>query len=188
MGIIVSLNNVYHADAMHYWCNALGEINMPGEASFCPHMPDELPPAYRELYEKYQYETDDVHTYVVSYDGVPGMMLTALHDNCYYDDIVDISKSQTEDYEQIHAVMMDSALYLINLRAKKMTEDEMFENCTVLVGDFTDPDGHELCLFVPTGACGNLDKIREHFIKKYCWCHEDADRIKKCFSALTKVS
>ena len=176
--IIVSLNNVYHADAVHYWCNALGEINMPGEASYRPHTPEELPPVYRELYDKYQYETDSVHTYVVSYDGVPGMMLTALHDNGYYDDVADITKNHTALYKQLHDAAMSAALYLIYARAEKMLEDEMFSGCTVLIGDFTDPDGHELCLFVPPERCKQLDEIRNHFIQQYCWVKADEKKIR----------
>ena len=186
MGIIVSLNNVYHADAMHYWCNALGEINMPGEASFSPHKPEELPPAYRDLYEKYQYETDAIHTYVVSYDGVPGMMLTALHDSCYYDDIVELSKKDNVYYDVLHNCLMEQALYILQLHATEMTEDAMFEGCTVFVGDMTDPDGHELCLFVPADKCANLDGIRERFEKRFCWRDRDKLRIKKCFDVLTQ--
>ena len=181
---VVSLNDVYHVDAMFYWCNAMGEINMPGEASYSPHTPEELPPAYRELYEKYEYETDSANTYVVSYDGMPGMLLTALHSNGYYDDVANLSADRTDWYDRFHLIMMDVAFHLIHLRAEAMTKDDLFDGCVVLVGDFTDPDGHELCLFVPADKCDRLDAIREKFVKNYCWNKEDAARVKRVFEVL----
>lgn len=48
------LNEIYKKDELFYWCNCLGEINMPGDGHFIVHKAEELPPRYFELYEKYR--------------------------------------------------------------------------------------------------------------------------------------
>lgn len=51
------LSKIYDQDELFYWCNCLGEINMPGEnGHFIIHKPEELPPKCAELYEKCQKE------------------------------------------------------------------------------------------------------------------------------------
>ena len=109
------LSKIYDQDELFYWCNCLGEINMPGEnGHFIIHKPEELPPKCAELYEKCQKEVGPCHRYVVTFRGRPGMLLTALHDESYYCDAVDIEDKPTSaDDVLVHKCVMDLAALLV---------------------------------------------------------------------------
>lgn len=193
MSKALSLNTVYEYDNLYFWCNAMGEILLPGGSLMVPHTPDELPPAYKNLYQKYQQETDYVHTYVVTFNGVAGMLLTALHDRRYYDeilaihdDIAGLLDNATELYGPLHVALMSAALYRLYRCAEDILDDDVFCKCSVLVGSETDPAGHELCVFVPESECEKLDSIREHFIKNYCWRKKDEEKLRKAFQMMMK--
>lgn len=170
------LSKIYDQDELFYWCNCLGEINMPGEnGHFIIHKPEELPPKCAELYEKCQKEVGPCHRYVVTFRGRPGMLLTALHDESYYCDAVDIEDKPTSaDDVLVHKCVMDLAALLVQRRCESMTTDFRLENCCVpIFGENTDPAGHELCLFIPAEvALRDIDRIQDVFLE-YCWQHED---------------
>lgn len=167
------LNDIYEKEELFYWCNCCCDVNMPGDSSFSIHSPDELPPRYYELYEKYQTEDSGCYRYVVSFRGHPGMLLVALHDDGYYDDI--LSKKEPMAFKK-EILMKEcarkfTALLVLN-QCEKMSKDKRLDGCVSIFGENTDPDGHELALFIPEEAAFNIDKFQEVFLE-YCWTKED---------------
>ena len=85
--MIRSLNDWYAASEtsplkFHYWCNCLGELNIPGKDTVGSE--EELPADIRELYEGTwgtASERYGVNAYVISFDNKPGIGLTWLFDS-----------------------------------------------------------------------------------------------------------
>ena len=46
-----NLKEIYAKELLYYWCNLLGEINVPGTERFSSDDPEELPPKQKTLYE-----------------------------------------------------------------------------------------------------------------------------------------
>lgn len=185
-----SLNKIYEQDELFYWCNCCGDINMPGESGhFVTHKPEDLPPRYFALYDKCQMETDGCHRHVVSFCGKPGMMLVALHDKCYYCDILEMAERPSNPTEVVeHECMMKMVALLITRRCEAMSADPRLEHCIPIFGENTDPDGHELCLFIPAAtAMGSIDEIQDAFLE-YCWTEADKDLLTQSFKVLRENS
>lgn len=134
-----SLNEAYmksHADPLefHYWCNCLSEINPLDDPHRCGSM-DDLPCDIRTIYMNlYECDKCGVSNHVVSVEHVPGIALTWLFTE--------------EDEESI-------AIEAVQQVASVMEND--FPFATAYVGENTDPDGHEIVLFIPS------DHIREFY-------------------------
>lgn len=167
------LNEIYKKDELFYWCNCLGEINMPGDGHFIVHKAEELPPRYFELYEKYQMETDECHRYVVSFRGRPGMLLTALHVEEYYFDVLNMeSRPATLDGIMARECIRKIAALLVMRQCEKMSHDKRLDGCIPIFGEDTDPDGHELALFIPEDRASDIDSLQKIFLE-YCWTRAD---------------
>ena len=168
------LNKIYEKDELFYWCNCCGDINMPGGKNYLDvHTPEELPPRYFELYEKYQMETDGCHRYVVSFRGRPGMLLTALHNEGYYSDILNIKSRPTTPNEIMARECIRKITALLIMRqCGKMSHDKRLDGCIPIFGEDTDTDGHELALFIPEGRASDIDSLQKIFLE-YCWTSSD---------------
>lgn len=122
---------------LFYWCNSLGEINVPGSPDLMHCGAEEdLSPAAARLYEKYQMDTDGMRTYTVRFNGEDGILFTALVDDDWVEDVL---KTRTSNLFPI-------------LRAAAETlpeQDELFQHCDILALDQTAPMGSELAFFFP---------------------------------------
>lgn len=144
-----SLNEVYENEELFYYCNACGDINIPGTDPWSRHDVDELPLSARELYENYWMEGAGLCMYVVEYKFEVGfekaMAVTALFDYGYREDLLAEGISLTD--EEFFAAVKNTAI--------------MYRNAfryETLVGKDTDPDGHEIVFIVPASAC---DTVRD---------------------------
>lgn len=140
-----SLNEVYQNEELFYYCNACGDINIPGTDPWGFHDVDELPRSARELYENYWMEGAGLCMYVVEYKCEKAMAVTALFDYGYREDLLAEGISLTD--EEFFAAMKNVAI--------------MYRNAfryETLVGKDTDPDGHEIVFIVPASAC---DTVRD---------------------------
>lgn len=185
-----SLNKIYEQEELFYWCNCCGDINMPGECGhFVTHAPEELPPQYLALYEKCQMEGNGCHRYVVTFRGRPGMLLGALHDECYYSDILNLSENPTTPGEVMeHACVMKMAALLIMRHCEALSAEPQLEHCIPIFGENTDPDGHELCLFIPADiAKNNIDQIQKVFLN-HCWTKGDTETLRNTVQQLGIVA
>ena len=130
-----SLNEAYQkskSDPMvfHYWCNSLGEINPPDDPQR-RGTPADLPDAARIIYQNlYEDDRCGVRNYVVTVEHKTGVALCWLIDE-------DDQKIPFADVRRAAAVLESIVPY-----------------GTVYVGENTEPEGHEILLFIPD------DKIR----------------------------
>lgn len=140
-----SLNEVYKNEELFYYCNACGDINIPGTDPYGFHDVDELPRSARELYENYWMEGAGLCMYVVEYKCEKAMAVTALFDCGYREDLLADGISLTDE-EFFSAVKNVAIMYRNVFRYE------------TLVGEDTDPDGHEIVFIVPASAC---DTVRD---------------------------
>lgn len=181
--MVQSLNDVFAQQGFYYWCNSAGDIRMPGDGKrFIVHHPEDLPSAIRSLYEAYQTEAGECMRHVVTYNGFPGMFLVALYDKSYYLDTCDDHGIKNLTHAQ-EAILMDVALQLLYRQAEIMDEDPAFDGCTCFVGNNTDPDGHELGLFIPAKLAKNIDTIEKDFCR-YLYPESEKKLIVKTMSFL----
>lgn len=131
-----SLNNLYDHFAIHYWCNACGDINVPDADPMYCGTPDEMPEKERDLYENYWSELYWANLYVVSMCGRAGMLIVYLID---YDMREDGSESDDDG----------SLFEYVNRCAESLVKSGGHPGSEILIGKDTDPIGHELCVFVP---------------------------------------
>lgn len=181
--MVQSINEIFAQHGLFYWCSSAGDIRMPGDGKrYIVHHPEELPPAIRQLYEAYQTEAGECMRHVVTYNGFHGMFLAALYDKSYYIDICNDHgiKDLTCARETI---LMDVALQLLYRQAEIMDEDPAFDGCTCFVGNNTDPDGHELGLFIPAKLAKNIDTIEKDFCR-YLYPESEKELIAKAMSFL----
>ena len=169
---IYDLKKAHEKDELFYWCNALGEINMPGDGGIREHEEDELPPKVKKLYEKYQAEVDGCNLYTVNFRGQPGMLVAVLFDTCWAEDklrhdekLKPVIQTMSEDQikRAVHSVMDNPLMDAIWAAALSMVE-EVDGFRSLLIGKDTDPDGHELCEFILASRCEqDLDRSIKEF-------------------------
>lgn len=158
----VSLNEIYAADELFYYCNACGDINIPGEedsAKIFAHTPEELPMVARNLYENYWQEGAGLPMYVVEYKGQIGMAVTALFDQSYQRDLFTEKGIGVTRSEFFTAMKRVAKMYRNAFRYETM------------VGVDTDPDGHEIVFFIPehlaSKAEGFASFLGDHIYKDF---------------------
>lgn len=181
-----SLNDIYaQNDQLFYWNNALGEINMPGEGNgVCVHTPDELPPKCKEIFDRYFVAGGECNKYVVTFEGHVGLLLVALHDEYEVSENCGLhpdGKNAAEEEKVKMAMAMYS--YLLKQRVANMETDPVFDGCTLIYGDYTDPIGHELALFVPETELKRLPELEDCFLQG-CWFKEDTENLVKATTVL----
>lgn len=129
-----SLNEVYDGEPynMVYWCNAVGEINIPWKPKNHLGKEEELPPEIARVYEKWtSFELGPVSSYVITYEGIPGIAHVWLVDKDWWEkEHRDVDRKET-------------------IKAAADFLEYSYPYATVFVGDDTDPDGDELILFIP---------------------------------------
>ena len=146
-----NLKEIYAKELLYYWCNLLGEINVPGTERFSSDDPEELPPKQKILYEGWQWE-DDPYRRVVSYDGKAAMALELLFDYSWLADIMTIKE------RNFCARAMGGLLFQAIQKYGQELEARL-PNVDILVGEDTDPDGHELLVIVPFDERSRIEEI-----------------------------
>lgn len=146
-----SLNEIYNNDEMFYYCNSCGEINIPNTDPLSYHDVDELPMKERNLYENYWSDNYGFQMYVVNYKGNAAMALGFLFNECYLSDILHKDEVNDIDMKVFYQAISDYA--------KMFERDEVLSFCDVLVGEDTDPEGHDLIVIVPYERRSEIEKI-----------------------------
>lgn len=134
-----------------FWCNCLGEINIPGKPQLYCGKVEELPPVVQTIYEQYQQDADGMSLYTVTLNDTPGMLFTMVICNDWVEENVDGNSLRA--YRALKAATR-------NLRDSGQLPEEV----QLLVLKDTDPDGHELGVFFPASVC---DKVPE--FQKASW-------------------
>ena len=148
-----NLNEIYKNDELFYYCNSCGEINIPNTDVFSYHDVDELPIKERNLYENYWSDAYGFQMYVVNYNGNAAMALNFLFCETYLSDILNKDKINDTDMQMLYNAISDYA--------KILEKDKIVAFCDIAVGDYTDPDGHELLVIIPYERRTEIKNIAE---------------------------
>lgn len=151
---MLSLNEIYKNNNLFYYCNACGDISIPDTDPWSIHESAELPLRERNLYENYWMEGVGCNMYVVRFYNQTAMALTFLFDDGYCSDILGMDCAQTEDMDRFYNAMCDYA--------KMLKSDAKLKGCDILVGNNTDPCGHELVIIVPYELRGRIKQLAEY--------------------------
>lgn len=136
------------ASKLYYWCNSMGEINLPADPMSIAN-PKDLPEVPWHLYETYQEETDWMRMYTVRFDGKEGILFTVLID----DNWVTRETGAT----------VNAAFPVVKAVAEEAPQlDALFQNCDILAMERTDPDGSELAFFFSVDECDRVPEFREN--------------------------
>lgn len=142
--------------------------------------PEDLPPKCKWLYDNFF--TEDFE-YVVNFEGKTGLLLTARYDEYYCCNEV-CGFSEMPDDNQVEDIMALEYL-ILKKRASKMETTEAFSSCTILLGEYTDPVGHELALFIPIEEIERKEEIKAEF-ERNCWGKGDRTKLKSLLKTLTQ--
>ena len=150
--MVYSLNEAYKNNQIFYWCNSTGDINVPGAAPMHCGNVEDLPEKQREIYEKYWNDNAGALVYVVTYRGRPGIVLGYLIDYSWLHDMLGISGRDDVPAEK-KAIFQQAAEEAANNLADYLANAEggKYAEAEVIYGDGTDPDGHEILVFLPYG-------------------------------------
>lgn len=156
-GHVASMKTLYDMKRIMYWCNACGDVNLPGDPespAISLHADDMLPDRIRTLYDKFWSEGWGVPLYVVTIDGIDGMAAVYLLDRSWFDDILDeTGYASVLSQEEAWKVFTTCAKNYASKLAAKTEAGKELEHASILFGDDTDPDGPEIMLFVPAEHC-----------------------------------
>lgn len=90
-------------------------------------------------------------------DANNAMALGFLFDKSYLSDILDKDDVTETDMESFYSAVMDYA--------KMLEKDNETSDCEILVGENTDPDGHELLVIIPYEKRMEIEKIAKYLDK-----------------------
>lgn len=142
---IMDLAKVYKNNEIFFWCNCLGDINLPGDTqnSLGKHKVSELSKDVREVYDHTNFGAG-LRCYAVSLNGVAGYLINVLIDRCWMQDELD----KDDVTEESEALAKKMPKIIKKVRTNIAQDCEIPANqYFVLFGKDTDPDGHELMFF-----------------------------------------
>lgn len=178
------LNDIYKKNQLFYWHNTIGEVNMPGDGEgYSYHSADELPPLCRELYDKYIPDDGECWKYVVSFKGSTGLLLVTLYSEYEISETCGIRPEEKRDNEEKVQILMEIVSFILKQRIMRMEGNSVFDDCTLIFGDYTDPVGHEVALFVPKSKLEQLPELEKNFLQE-CWNPDDKDKLVKVAKVL----
>ena len=151
-----SLNSIYEQDQLHYWCNAVGEINLK-EDPFRIGDKEALPEMAQELYDSYWSEGSGCNMYVAEYSNLTGMILCILCDYSWASDMLSKKESELDAHDK-HALYRAAKAQGLAVEAW-ISEAFPGAGIEVWLGEDTDPDGHELLVFIPYQARVHIEEI-----------------------------
>lgn len=163
---IVSLNETYSANKLSYMCNACGDINKPGAdpLDFRVYQPEDvMTPEEQTLYESYWNEGSGCCEYVLRIGESAAMGLGFLLDTGWCRDLLEeLSNGGIEDSD-IENLWMPK-LFLAAKEASENVIQPLVAGCDIHIGEWTDPDGHEILVIVPYRLRDELSDI----VKNLC--------------------
>lgn len=133
---------------LFFWCNCLGEINIPGKPQLYCGTVEELPPEVQGIYERYQQDGDGMCLYTVSLNNAPGMLLTMVVCTDWMEE--NAGGNSDRAYRALEAATR-------NLRDSQQLPEEVH----LLALKETDPDGHELGIFFPAAICDRVPEFQK---------------------------
>lgn len=145
---VESLGGIYAVDALYYWCNGGGEINLPGDflKPYRHNTADDLPsPELQELYNDYWKDSCLCTEYVVTLDRVNGFLF------CYL---------LSDEWLQSVGIHKESLFEMVQEAAGQIFAVPELSGCRFLYGEDTAPDGSEFQVFFPYEKRACIPKFR----------------------------
>lgn len=160
MNNIINLNEVYKLETLWYWCNSVGDLNVPGYAPTAHADLDSLPALVRSVYQHYWTEGCGANEYVVTFNGETGLMLGWLFDYNWLRELLEVGGRCLNEREKeiFHCTVKQVAEKIANgWFFSEGVPKTPADACPypVLYGEDTDPDGDEILLFLPFKDLGN---------------------------------
>lgn len=156
---VLSLNEAYgdKNSIFWYWCNATGDINIPGKPSMYCGKEEEMPVEAKEIYEKFWSELMNQNCYVIQHNNVFGIGLGFLLDDSYMDELV------AQSSEELKKLMLTSDVFctLRTAAGKAFAKHiaKLNPSATVFYGEKTDPCGDEVVVFIPAKALTTAEDL-----------------------------
>lgn len=152
-------------DVMFYWCNACGEVNLPGDIGIVLHEKDELPLHIQSIYANLECECNETNEYAASIRNKSGILLLALYPYQFVADVLKIDERSQKAQDATEQFALNLKAFSNDLLAEFKKIDP---NCEVVLGIHTDPEGPELGVFIPffedeKPVENNLSAVRKRF-------------------------
>lgn len=140
------LNDLLEVGACHFWCSSTGEMSEPS-------MPEEA----TDLFNHYWTDRYSCSMRVADFEGVTGMAMAYLYDRDYCARMHNKSEATENDMREFYEDICKTAAI--------MAQEKELHGCSIYVGENTDPDGHEMVVFVPYEKREHIIDIADFFEK-----------------------
>lgn len=164
---VIDMSKLYKdgEGAMFYWCNACGEVNLPGDIGIVLHEKDELPLHIQSIYANLECERNETDEYAASICNKSGILLLALYPYQFVADVLKIDEQSQKAQDATEQFALNLKAFSNDLLAEFKKIDQ---NCEVVLGIHTDPEGPELGVFIPffedeKPVENNLSAVRKRF-------------------------
>lgn len=167
---IIDMHTLDHEN-FHYWTNAVGELNLPDDTQSEHHDGKNVPVYVQNVIDITEFDQHPVREYVVTLNGVTGILFNMLYDESYVQDVSGVCDKDLipfmhrfGDYLKFYAGTICQNVKHINY------------NTETILGLYSDPDGHELAVVFPiydgteliNNTCGqNIRDIRNYLNERY---------------------
>ena len=167
---IIDMHTLDHAN-FYYWTNAIGELNLSDDNQSDHHDGKNVPVYVQNVIDLTEFDQYPVREYVVTLNGVTGILFNMLYDESYVQDVSGVCDKDLipfmhrfGDYLKFYAGTICQNVKYINY------------NTETILGLYSDPDGHELAVVFPiyngteliSNTCGpNIQKIRDYLNERY---------------------
>lgn len=164
---VIDMSKLYKdgEDVMFYWCNACGEVNLPGDIGIVLHKEDELPLHIQSIYANLECECNETNEYAANICNKSGILLMALYPYQFVADVLKIDERSQKAQDATEQFALNLKAFSNDLLAEFKKIDP---NCEVVLGIHTDPEGPELGVFIPffedeKPVENNLSAVRKRF-------------------------
>ena len=164
---VIDMSKLYKdgEDVMFYWCNACGEVNLPGDIGIVLHKEDELPLHIQSIYANLECERNETNEYAASICNKSGILLLALYPYQFVADVLKIDEQSQKAQDATEQFALNLKAFSNDLLAEFKKVDP---NCEVVLGIHTDPEGPELGVYIPffedeKPVENNLSAVRKRF-------------------------
>lgn len=158
---VLSLNKAYEdpESILWYWCNASGEIHVPGKGLYYSGKPEEMPQEARDIYEKIWSDGMPWACYVVQYNTTFGIGLFLSLDDDYVQNILIDRNPELKDLNMDREILRSIRTQAGRQMAAQIAE--VLPNVTVFYGDdiHDGEDGDEVLVFISREALTTQENL-----------------------------
>lgn len=142
-------NEMLKSKEIHFWCNCTGDVFVKGNS--LPDSVENMPPKYQNLYLSYWQEGSGCSMFVAEWESKPYMILEILADYEYANDL-ELEMNEEISKNRFWLAVQDAAQCLA-------TKYKPMESLLIAAGKESDPDGHNIAVFVPYDRRDEIESI-----------------------------